>query len=372
MSKLFTKRNKKNKNYWKKIIHTIFSKRKFMYELRKRKRHGISTGGKDKKYKDKYISKITPIDVPAILCFDKNLCETLDFFNEIRKVGDNNKRLFIEMRYLKDISPEAALVLVAELDRRCILSGKRIGVQSFNKWEIKIKTIFRDIGMYEFLHIELSRKQKLSNIHDDSNNIKFLKFRAGVDIDYGRKVEIIDDIKKLINNYEELNGRKTLKVGLTEAILNTHHHAYPSDFIENSIFKKPKWWVSACFDSNNNNMKLIVYDQGKTIPGTLDLKKYVVLNESDSEKLKTAVETSESSTKLANRGKGLKSIKQYAKNANNGELVIISKKGYYKYIKNTDTIKTFNMRLALEGTLISWNGCIESDIDIDKSLYKEN
>lgn len=372
MSKLFTKRKKKNKGYWKKLIHTIISKKKFMYELRKRKRHEISTGSKERKYKDIYTSKIPPIDIPTVLCFDRNLNETLNFFNKIRKVGDNNERLFIEMRYLKYISPEAALVLVAELDRLCILSGKRIGVRYFNKWNEQIKTIFKDIGMYEFLHIELSRKQKLSHIQNDSNSIKFLKFRAGIDINYGRKVEIIDDIKKLVNNSEELNGRKTLKVGLTEAILNTHHHAYPNDFIENSIFKEPKWWVSACFDSSNNNMKLIVYDQGKTIPGTLDLKKYRVFNESDSEKIKTAVETSESSTKLANRGKGLKSIKQYAKNANNGELVIISKKGYYKYIKNADMIKTFNMGQALEGTLISWNGCIESDIDIDKSLYKEN
>lgn len=372
MYKIFIKRKKKNKNYWRKNFHNIISKKKFLYELRKRKRHGVSTGSMERKYKDRYISKITPIDVPTILCFDRNLDETLNFFNEIRKVGDNNKRLFIEMRYLKDISPEAALVLVSELDRLCILSGKRIEVRYFNKWEEQIKTIFRDIGMYDFLHIKLSRKQKLSQICNDNNSIKFLKFRAGVDIDYGRKVEIIDDIKKLLNNSKELNGRKTLKVGLTEAILNTHHHAYPNDFIKKSIFKAPKWWVSACFDSSNNDMKLIVYDQGKTIPCTLDLKKYGLFNESDSDRIKTAVETSESSTKLANRGKGLKSIKQYAKNANNGELVIISKKGYYKYIKNADNIKTFNMGQALEGTLISWKGCIESDIDIDKSLYKEN
>ncbi|MEI0490415.1 hypothetical protein [Brachyspira pulli] len=363
------KRNRKHKKFYKKLLHKKHTIKKFIYKLKEKRKRRVATGSIYKKSRHKRKDKLE-IDIPKVLSFDENTCETLVFFNKIREISDNKKRLFINMKYLTYITPEAALVLVSELDRLCTLHKTRIGVYDFNKWNNEIKTIFNDIGMYDFLDIKLSRKEKGYITPNNNNTIRYLKFKSGTSGNEGRKLQIVNEIESLINE-NSINGKKTLKVGITEAILNTHHHAYPDDFIYNSIYKLKKWWILGYININDNNMKIIIYDQGKTIPKTLDLKRYVIFNKNDAEKIRIAVETSESSTKLENRGKGLKSIKKYAKKSDNGELVIISRKGYYKYTKNSDDIESKLLDYNLQGTLISWNGCIKSEIDIDETLYEE-
>lgn len=365
----FIKKNRKHKKFYKKLLHKKHTIKKFRYELNKKRKSGFVTGSIYKKSRHKKKDKLG-INIPRILSFDENLYETLVFFNKIREISDNKKRLFINMQYLTYITPEAALVLVSELDRLCTLHKTKIGVYDFNKWNNEIKNIFNDIGMYDFLNIKLSRKEKRYIIPSNNSNIIYLKFKSGTSGNEARKLQIVNEMESLINE-NSISGKKTLKVGITEAILNTHHHAYPDDFINNSIYKLKKWWLLGYVNINDNNIKIIIYDQGKTIPKTLDLKKYFILNKNDAEKIRIAVETSESSTKLENRGKGLKSIKKYAKKSDDGELVIISGKGYYKYTKNNDNIESKLLGDNLKGTLISWNGCIKSEIDIDETLYEE-
>lgn len=360
--------NKKNKKFYKKLSHKKHTIKKFIHELKRKRKRRVATGSIYKKSRHKKKDKLE-IDIPKILSFDENLYDTLVFFNKIREVSNNKKRLFINMKYLTYITPEAALVLVSELDRLCNLHKTKIGVYDFNKWNNEIKNIFNDIGMYDFLNIKLSRKEK-GYIRPNNSNIKYLKFKSGTSGNEARKLQIVNEMESLINE-NGISGKKTLKVGITEAILNTHHHAYPDDFMNNSTYKLKKWWLLGYININDNNIKIIIYDQGKTIPKTLDLKKYFIMNKDDAEKIRIAVETSESSTKLKNRGKGLKSIKKYAKKSDDGELVIISGKGYYKYTKNNDDIESKLLNNDLKGTLISWNGCIKSEIDIDETLYEE-
>ena len=365
--KYYFHKNRKHKKFYKKLIHEKLANKKFKYELIKKRKSGFATGSLYKKSRHKRRNKLE-IDIPKVLSFDDNIYETLVFFNKIREISDNKKRLFINMKYLTYITPEAALVLVSELDRLCTLHKTKIGVYDFNKWNDEIKNVFNDVGMYDFLSIKLSRKEKIPIVLKNEN-IKYIKFQSGITADESDKLHILNEIARLIN--EDINGKKTLKVGITEAILNTHHHAYPDDFINKSLYKYKKWWILGYINLNDNNMKIIIYDHGKTIPNTLDLKKYIVFNKNDAEKICIAVETSESSTKLETRGKGLKSIKKYAKKSDNGELVIISRKGYYKYTKNNDYIESKLLEDHLQGTLISWKGCIKSDIDIDETLYYE-
>ncbi|WIH85025.1 ATP-binding protein [Brachyspira pilosicoli] len=374
---IFRKRKRKHKKFYIKIRHDIYSRKKFKFNSKKNKKNKIATGTIYKKsIYNKKIYKIA-IDAPETLSFDNdNMNSTLEFFNKIRDISDNKKRLFIKMKYLKYITPAAALVLVSELDRLCCLHKTKIGVVDFNKWDNNIKNIFNDIGMYDFLDIKLSRKKRDSLINSNVNsNIIYLKFKSGINIDDGEKLEILNEIETIINNNNNnnnnINGKKTLKVGITEAILNTHHHAYPDNFINNSIYKDKKWWILGYINMDDNNIKIMIYDQGITIPDTLDEKKYMIFNKNDAEKIYTAVETDKSSTNMSNRGMGLQSIKMYAKKSDNGELVIISKKGYYKYAKNIDKIDSKLLKLDLKGTLISWNGSIESEINIDETLYEE-
>ena len=103
------------------------------------------------------------------------------------------------MKYLTYITPEAALVLVSELDRLCTLHKTRIGVYDFNKWNNEIKTIFNDIGMYDFLDIKLSRKEKGYITPNNNNTIRYLKFKSGTSGNEGRKLQIVNEIESLIN-----------------------------------------------------------------------------------------------------------------------------------------------------------------------------
>lgn len=362
-------KKKKKKKYWIKKKMMFYAYKKHKTKLNKKRfKHSNS---KDSKNKSSHPQNIE-IKTPEIICFIENVEQTLKFFSGLREMVDNKKTLSIDLKPLKKISIEAALVFVSEVDR--FRSIKKSGIKLYDekKWNIDIISQFNDIGMFELLNINITKKMR--SINNYNSNIKFLKFSSGETANKDSRDKILTALDELVGDIEII-GRKHLQRSLGEAMTNTAQHAYPEDFVEKSLFKDKRWWVSASIDKDRHILRFSIYDQGKTIPGTLKLELYKdiwdrVTNSLDSNRIKVAIESNKSSINLKYRGKGLNDIKKYAEDIDEGELMVISRKGFYNYKKNEESI-TKELDISLDGTLISWKGCIKGD-SIDELLYKQS
>lgn len=361
-------KKKKKKKYWIKKKEQFYAYKKHKTKLnKKRSKHGNSKYNKNKL---NYLQSIG-IETPEIICFIENTERTLNFFRELREMVDNKKILSIDLKPLKKISIEAALVFVSEVDR--FRSIKKSGIKLYDekKWDINIISQFNDIGMFELLNINITKRMR--SINNYNTNIKFLKFSSGKTANKDSRDKILKALDELVGDIE-ITGRKHLQRSLGEAMTNTAQHAYPEDFVEKSLFKDKKWWVSASIEKDKHILRFSIYDQGKTIPGTLKLELYKdifnrITSVLDSNRIKVAIESNKSSIKAKYRGKGLNDIKKYAEDIDEGELTIISRKGFYNYKRNEESI-TKELDISLDGTLISWKGCIKGD-SIDELLYKQ-
>ena len=73
------KRNRKHKKFYKKLLHKKHTIKKFIYKLKEKRKRRVATGSIYKKSRHKRKDKLE-IDIPKVLSFDENTCETLVFF----------------------------------------------------------------------------------------------------------------------------------------------------------------------------------------------------------------------------------------------------------------------------------------------------
>lgn len=159
--------------------------------------------------------------------------------------------------------------------------------------------------------------------------------------------------------------------GLTEAVTNVTHHAYPD---EGKFSRRDKnWYLSGSFDEKQKVLKIVFYDQGIGIPKSLPASKVwekalvilskipIIDRKKDEVLLKAAVEMDRTSTGTNDRGKGLQDLLEFVKQRDNGYLSIISHKGLYKYSmkRGREKVKSVSFERSLLGTLIIWNVVLE-------------
>jgi two-component sensor histidine kinase len=150
--------------------------------------------------------------------------------------------------------------------------------------------------------------------------------------------------------------------GLSEAITNVSQHAYP-DLGGHPI---KQWWLSASYEKEKRELSVMFYDQGAGIPVTLpsshlyEFMKEVFNRWQDSEKIEAAMEVGRSSSELAERGKGLQNLLEFARSHREGRLSIYSLRGMYRIVSKrdgTDPVSTTEKREyqnSIGGTLIEW------------------
>ncbi|HGO5005197.1 TPA: hypothetical protein MDU37_003311, partial [Klebsiella pneumoniae] len=173
------------------------------------------------------------------------------------------------------------------------------------------------------------------------------------------------EIKRIVG--EDLGKWTFLYSGLSEAITNVVHHAYPDNKGYHEDDKQ--WYLTASYDGENRIIKVVFYDQGITIPGSLPESKIhekvlsylsklpLAERKRDEQLLKAAVEIKRSSTGEIDRGKGLQDLLEFIKQRGEGYLSIMSGKGLYKYSQqnNKTEVKSVSFTLPVCGTLIVWS-----------------
>ena len=299
------------------------------------------------------------IEMPDKLDFHKHYEESIAPILAIREILNarharyKTARLkYIDFDPIKSMSTSASLVLAAELD---IWNRSRMVRVQANPggWDETIMRQFCELGFFELLGIK-----KPTGVVVPPAEKEIIKYFVGGPDD----VNMAKDLRMKI---EELVGASVKKhelfQGLSEAITNVSQHAYPGKNLHRY------WWMTASFKRSTNQLKVVFYDRGVTIPASLPrsglwehARNFISMNgllfNDDAHLIKAAMEMGRSGTLKAHRGKGLQDLLEFIKSYGKGFLSILSGNGTYKYsLEKEETTHIARLQNRMPGTLIVWS-----------------
>jgi hypothetical protein len=298
------------------------------------------------------------IDAPAVFNLSSNFDEVMSFFFRLRQASLVKKRRFFSINFktIIEISPAAALILTAEIDRWRRLSRMQLRPAELRKWHPDVRRLLNEMGFFEILGIDnpCTDDDKIKN-----DSLKFIRCMTD-NISNGSIVF------KLQMAIEALAGpveaAQAMYEGVTEAMVNCVDHAYPKDKIFSSQIYR-RWWMSGSYHKEQGRITVMVYDMGVGIPTTLPNSDFwaivsgflskLQLSATDANIIRGAMEIGKTRTGLENRGYGLYDIQQFIQRSGKGVLRIISQKGEYTYFHSGKEI-TKDHKYPLVGTLIAW------------------
>lgn len=367
--------NKKNKRKIK--AHYLYKFKKDFYRKHGRKPYVLLKKEQRKKYrrvrkksKLKMIQEPIIITLPSILSLSNEY--RTEFLDTMKKINtylpSKNYKCSIDHSYIERIDPEALIVLAADI-KRCVRKNK---ILRFNpKYAPKNEQVMRmlnSIGYWE--HFNISKKdlytdkkrRYLKIIHDiQADNMHVVELREFFD----KKLDFLDDNDDAEQMFDD---------AISEAIANSVEHAYIKK--QDRIIIDNAWWLSGSYDTTNNELFFMCYDQGIGVKEALShhdnrkVKKWVskfgLLIKSDSDVIETLVKEDLPKYKDTDRGHGFKHFIKFIENYSQGSLNIYSKKGVCKFIKEDNSILTHKHEFkdSLDGTLIVWK------IKFDRSVTK--
>ncbi|NQV46855.1 MAG: hypothetical protein HQ504_03655 [Rhodospirillaceae bacterium] len=309
---------------------------------------------------------VIDLPFPSTFSLRSNYNDVIEFINIIRECGVvNGYRVIVNFKPLRNIGSSAALLLAAELDRWRLSQGFRHRVIDVRKWNPSIRTLLQQMGLFDVLEVINPPK----DINAPSGPRSFVRFRSK-NRTFGTLAEqMSDDLESL---GAPLPFRDKLYRGLTEAMTNVAHHAYPEDGKHETPPLKGQWWMSGSFDQSSRRLTVIFYDQGVGIPYTLPRKhseKYLSsiltrlnLGDNDASRICAAMEIKASRTQQSHRGGGLCDIRAYTDLVPDGRLRILSGQGEYIYSRSENdksgSEELLTHRKPIGGTLIQWEGII--------------
>ena len=326
-----------------------------------------------------------PKPAPENLCFRTNLHPTTDFFHRIRKgfelavnrrkggfVSRPSKRSpprisgYVDFAKIKNISMSAAVVLAADYDRLRHFLNEVPPTINLRDWDPIIVTRLHQLG---FLNI-LGHAPDPNLLVEDGDILLMRIIRsqnceklAEVDealVKLGRFVSLSDDALD-----EKITH--TLSI-ISEVMANVTQHAYRTD-VEFEYTHMGSFWVSAEADKARRTLRIVLFDQGATIPVTYPrmertdkVKRFFrrALSssrrfdyEDDGTYIRVALRYGGSRTDLAYRGKGFPQMGELLDTLGGGELRIFSRGGWCIRSSN-GKVTSGSYDCSVGGTLVEW------------------
>lgn len=303
------------------------------------------------------------ITLPDQLDFETNYEATVSHFSCLRMAAKSRRRVkSLRFDNISYISPSAALVLASEVDCWNQIIGGRLKA-AVNTWHPDVERLLCEMGYFELLNL-----QHPSSIAPQKNTT-FLPFTRGV-VDHRNGGALAKTLRIQIESLVGIKIRKqALFEGLSEAITNVAHHAYPIDQVG---FDLRQWWLTASYNRQDQNLCVAFYDQGAGIPETLPRATFFELIKDwsdtwrDSEKIQAAMEMGRSATRRTERGKGLQNLVEFARAHVQGRLSIYSLRGLYRISSsgagssNTIDVARRDHQNSIGGTLVEWSVTLET------------
>ncbi len=334
---------------------------------------------------------------PADLNFDADIDATLRFLKIIRdKLGTKRSNPYARLTWVKErknrlptinsfhdftkiksISVSAALVIASCYDRAKRITKVTPPAINYDEWPDEVFQVLFEVGFFDFIG------------HTGSTAIDEV-YRTKIDSDFkvmtalsGRNANGLDmaseEIEGLLNFLYNSGSRASnllpdINTAISEAMINVSRHAYPEDFVVSSAYDTvEQWWMTARAEHSSQQLTIVVYDQGSTIPGTLPYRSWFktvvqdamrviipdfIHDESyralDHEYINHSMKKGKTQTGEPGRGLGLPQMQALIDLCDAGTLTVVSRAGLYKYDKASGVTKRA-LDTEIEGTLVEWN-----------------
>jgi len=304
------------------------------------------------------------VSAPENFNLREDFDEAVIFLQTIRQESlKRRKRYSINFKTIQTLSPAAALLLTAEMDRWRRTTKMKLVPAELKKWNPDVRRLLNEMGFFEALGME--NPCGFDDLIEDEN-LKFIKFMSGSTSDGTYVKELRIALEKLAG---AINAKIYMYNGVTEAMANSVEHAYPPpQKFPNEIYKR--WWISGSYNKENGRITVMVYDQGVGIPTTLPVSRFrdlvssflgtLSLSATDGNMIRAAMQIGRTQTGAENRGLGLNEMRDFIVRSERGTLRIISCKGDYIFYHNEkEEVKEHDVSLG--GTLIAWEIFIKDD-----------
>lgn len=270
------------------------------------------------------------------------------------------------------IQADAMLVLVAEVDRamrmgrldqviRCKLP------QGDDEPSRIVCEVLDQIGLLRRIGQNSSLPRRRDEDYHES--VRHWRYATGTRVDE-KPGDVLDEHEGRISS-----GLMTgVQTGLSEALVNSLHHAYKADRQDGCArFKERRWWMFT--HENDGMLNVLVCDLGigisRSLPLTWDrgflkrLATYFPGYSADAAAIRMALILGETSTGDQHRGKGLPQIWNATRSSSAGGVGILSGKAYVAYDTKTGEEHSGSFKTTLLGTLVNWTFPIEKTVGTD-------
>lgn len=293
---------------------------------RSREKHRIAR--LDKKYRpDRWLANHSPqknprfhakgkakgtkrIILPLVLDIvdDVNANDFLRLLTSIREsvLPNKFKRVVLDFASLASISPEAALIMLAEIQRCRLYCARRSQLTGTYPRDHQVSRLLDEIGFFEALGI------KPPVLPVELNTRRYVKVER-----HNRTLaKVVDNLLDCFS--EEISfppeDRRRLQVALVECMDNVFEHAYAVSSDEPYLFRE--WWMIGYSDHKERSISFTFYDQGAGIAATIKKKqksrvRRLLQSWSDGEWLERAIRKPISRHASARRGHGLSKLKKF-------------------------------------------------------------
>ena len=295
------------------------------------------------------------IECPEDFSLESNFDAVVSVIHRIRSQSGRggHQGVYIDFRKIRRLSPTAALVLAAELDRWNHLR-RRSHVRSVDvdEWDSTIRVLLQDMGFFDLLRVPSG------SVPGDGNNpdLRYVKFRTGPLAEGEAIIRLRErDLEPMVG---EMPQKERLFAAVTEAMTNVVQHAY------RRASKRPNWWLSASRNSATSDVSIIIYDQGAGIPTTLPRRYSEVFqrlrSHDHAHMIRAAHDLQRTVTKEPHRGHGLeRDIRGYLNVLEcAASYRVVSRKGEYICRRTRDGDNSHELKSHAEplpGTLIEWH-----------------
>ena len=297
------------------------------------------------------------LKLPDNFCLADNYEQVVNVINKLRaRVG---KKTYIDFSAIRQVDVAAALMLAAELEVSKIKDGAHQITAHNSDWNPKVKTLLEQMGFLELL----SPDSEIPSRTESSKDQIFLKFRSGHKLIGDDTMQMLTNLQKHFVSYEfDPEFLLNLYTGIFEAITNTCHHAYENNG-QNKELKR--WWISASVNTETDEVTVVCYDRGETIPKTVIQETLFSFLRSmfepsyDGKIILATLKNKTTSTNLINRGKGLSELLRLIERNNQGLLRIYGSEGLAELRRPASNEENSNILHKLPkkmcGTLVKWS-----------------
>ncbi|MEJ1353119.1 MAG: hypothetical protein RPU39_00320 [Candidatus Sedimenticola sp. (ex Thyasira tokunagai)] len=293
------------------------------------------------------------LSFPRKMDFRENLEVTLNFFSDLSNelLYGAHSEVYLEHKDLEKITPEAAIILFAELQRCKAYKATAKRIRGNYPGNSDVANILTNIGFYSSLNIRPppNASREISR--------SFFKVIPGNKTDARTANRLIKHFEKVVT-FDPI-ARKRLIASLIECMDNVHNHAYRKD--KGSPELVGEWWMAGFNDMAVGQVAFIFFDQGVGVPTTLRerwaIKIRQLIGKNDGELIGHAVLKGITRRNSERHGNGFPSFKEFINEIPDeagGFLRVISNHGDYSYCKHSRSKPAMNSQ-PLSGSLMIWS-----------------